>query len=182
MRALSVIAGSQKQNAALTGARRRVQRGKLLRHALRDAITLIELRRQLLAAQALVMALDRGGELALALGGRLFVELPGAELGEQARLLDRPLEAAKRYFERLVFADANAGHRWLFLLAAMTYNQAQQYSRASLAPQAGYTCRPLRKTILLVLGIETSCDETGLALYDSVRGLLAHALHSQVAM
>jgi N6-L-threonylcarbamoyladenine synthase len=35
---------------------------------------------------------------------------------------------------------------------------------------------------LLVLGIETSCDETGVALYDSERGLLAHALHSQVAL
>lgn len=35
---------------------------------------------------------------------------------------------------------------------------------------------------MLVLGIETSCDETGLALYDSNDGLLAHALHSQVAM
>ena len=35
---------------------------------------------------------------------------------------------------------------------------------------------------MLVLGIETSCDETGLAVYDSGRGLLAHALHSQVAM
>lgn len=33
-----------------------------------------------------------------------------------------------------------------------------------------------------VLGIETSCDETGLAVYDTARGLLAHALHSQVAM
>jgi N6-L-threonylcarbamoyladenine synthase len=33
-----------------------------------------------------------------------------------------------------------------------------------------------------VLGIETSCDETGLAVYDSERGLLAHALHSQIAM
>lgn len=31
-----------------------------------------------------------------------------------------------------------------------------------------------------VLGIETSCDETGLAVYDTGRGLLAHALHSQV--
>ncbi len=30
-----------------------------------------------------------------------------------------------------------------------------------------------------VLGIETSCDETGIALYDSDRGLLGHALHSQ---
>lgn len=35
---------------------------------------------------------------------------------------------------------------------------------------------------MLVLGIETSCDETGVALYDSARGLLAHAVHSQVAM
>ncbi len=33
-----------------------------------------------------------------------------------------------------------------------------------------------------VLGIESSCDETGIALYDSQRGLLGHALHSQVAM
>jgi N6-L-threonylcarbamoyladenine synthase len=35
---------------------------------------------------------------------------------------------------------------------------------------------------MLILGIETSCDETGLALYDSQGGLLAHAVHSQVAM
>ena len=33
-----------------------------------------------------------------------------------------------------------------------------------------------------VLGFETSCDETGVAVYDTDRGLLAHALHSQVAM
>ncbi|MFO0255102.1 MAG: tRNA (adenosine(37)-N6)-threonylcarbamoyltransferase complex transferase subunit TsaD [Betaproteobacteria bacterium] len=35
---------------------------------------------------------------------------------------------------------------------------------------------------MIILGIETSCDETGVALYDSERGLLAHALHSQVAL
>ncbi|BCX82348.1 N6-L-threonylcarbamoyladenine synthase [Methylomarinovum caldicuralii] len=33
-----------------------------------------------------------------------------------------------------------------------------------------------------VLGIETSCDETGVAVYDAHRGLLAHRLHSQVAL
>ena len=33
---------------------------------------------------------------------------------------------------------------------------------------------------MLVLGIETSCDETGLALYDSARGLRSHRLYSQV--
>ncbi len=45
---------------------------------------------------------------------------------------------------------------------------------------------------MLVLGIETSCDETGVALFDSGEnllegstpraGLLAHALHSQIAL
>lgn len=31
-----------------------------------------------------------------------------------------------------------------------------------------------------VLGIETSCDDTGVAIYDSEQGLLAHALYSQI--
>jgi N6-L-threonylcarbamoyladenine synthase len=36
---------------------------------------------------------------------------------------------------------------------------------------------------MLLLGIETSCDETGVAIYDGQAGrLLAHAVHSQVAM
>ena len=36
---------------------------------------------------------------------------------------------------------------------------------------------------MLILGIETSCDETGVALYDAPgRRLLAHAVHSQVEM
>ena len=33
---------------------------------------------------------------------------------------------------------------------------------------------------MLILGLETSCDETGVALYDTGRGLLANALFSQV--
>lgn len=33
-----------------------------------------------------------------------------------------------------------------------------------------------------VLGLETSCDETGVAIYDSNKGLCAHHLYSQVAM
>lgn len=35
---------------------------------------------------------------------------------------------------------------------------------------------------MLVLGIETSCDETGVAAYDTTQGLLGHALYSQVDM
>ena len=35
---------------------------------------------------------------------------------------------------------------------------------------------------MIVLGIESSCDETGLAIYDTEKGLLAHVLHTQVAL
>jgi N6-L-threonylcarbamoyladenine synthase len=35
---------------------------------------------------------------------------------------------------------------------------------------------------LTILGIETSCDETGVALYSTAGGLLAHTLHSQIAL
>ncbi|MBI3715874.1 MAG: tRNA (adenosine(37)-N6)-threonylcarbamoyltransferase complex transferase subunit TsaD [Betaproteobacteria bacterium] len=35
---------------------------------------------------------------------------------------------------------------------------------------------------MLILGIETSCDETGVALFDTRKGLVAHRLHSQIDM
>ena len=35
---------------------------------------------------------------------------------------------------------------------------------------------------MIILGIETSCDETGVGIYDSRRGLIAHRLFSQVAL
>ncbi len=35
---------------------------------------------------------------------------------------------------------------------------------------------------MMVLGIESSCDETGVALYDSAAGLLGHTLYSQVEL
>ncbi len=41
---------------------------------------------------------------------------------------------------------------------------------------------PSRRGDMRVLGIETSCDETGVAVYDSARGLLAHAVYSQIAI
>ncbi len=45
----------------------------------------------------------------------------------------------------------------------------------SIQAHFGYHPPPMR-----VLGIETSCDETGVAVYDTERGLLAQVLHSQV--
>ncbi len=41
---------------------------------------------------------------------------------------------------------------------------------------------PIRDPALRVLGIESSCDETGVAVYDSEGGLLGHALYSQVEL
>ena len=35
---------------------------------------------------------------------------------------------------------------------------------------------------MLVLGIETSCDESGVAVYDNPAGLLAHTLYSQISL
>jgi len=35
---------------------------------------------------------------------------------------------------------------------------------------------------LLVLGIESSCDETGVALYDTQKGLIAHNLYTQIEL
>ena len=35
---------------------------------------------------------------------------------------------------------------------------------------------------MITLGIETSCDETGIAIYDTKKGLLANQLHSQIKL
>src|SRR5690606_3881911 len=35
---------------------------------------------------------------------------------------------------------------------------------------------------MIIIGFESSCDETGVALACTENGLLAHALHSQIAM
>ncbi|PCI39338.1 MAG: tRNA (adenosine(37)-N6)-threonylcarbamoyltransferase complex transferase subunit TsaD [Thiotrichales bacterium] len=35
---------------------------------------------------------------------------------------------------------------------------------------------------MLVLGIESSCDDTGVAIYDTTQGLIANELHSQTAL
>src|SRR5688500_6775325 len=108
------------------------------------------------------MALYCGGKLALALGGRLLVVLAGAQLGQKTGLLDGALEAAHRHFERLVFLDANGGHQ-----TSQVRKGAELYQNDPM----------------LILGIETSCDDTGVALYDSERReLVAHAVHTQAAM
>jgi len=116
--------------------------------------------------------------LALALRGGLLVELAGAKLGEEPGLLDGALEAAQGHVERLVFLDSDNGHgRKLgkFCCRKTTHN-------ISILPLGeGFPAAPPGHP-LLILGIETSCDETGVALYDSAAGLLGDALYSQVRL
>jgi hypothetical protein len=49
-------------------------------------------------------------------------------------------------------------------------------------PVFNYNTAYFERLSLITLGIESSCDETGIALYQMGRGLLSHALHTQIAM
>jgi N6-L-threonylcarbamoyladenine synthase len=52
----------------------------------------------------------------------------------------------------------------------------------SVRPESAISSNRPAQQARLVLGIETSCDETGVALYHSRRGLLGHTLFSQVEL
>jgi hypothetical protein len=58
--------------------------------------------RQLHGADALVVALDGGSLLALALGGGFFVKLAGTQIGQQAQFFDGAFEAAQSDVEGFV--------------------------------------------------------------------------------
>src|SRR5690606_4597221 len=75
----------------------------------------IQTRGQLLAADALVVTLDGGSVLALALCGRLLVVFARTQFGQETIFLDSALEAAKGGFEGLVFLQTNDRHVFLGL-------------------------------------------------------------------
>ena len=50
------------------------------------------------------------------------------------------------------------------------------------AGSAGNSSARVRKMQKTILGIETSCDETAVAIFDAERGLLAHQIHSQIPL
>ncbi len=78
----------------------------------------VQLLGQLHAANALVVALHGGSLLALALGRRLFVELTGAQVGQQAQLFDGALEAAQCHVEGFVLFYTDGGHSVMFPIGA----------------------------------------------------------------
>ncbi len=119
------------------------------------------------------MTLDRSRALALAFLGRLFVELALAHFGQDTGLFTGALEAAQGKLERFVLANFDA---WHSLSAVKLDNPGSRVSRAF------YFMPTINAKPGPVLGIETSCDETGVAVYDAKRGLLAHALYSQIEL
>jgi len=53
-------------------------------------------------------------------------------------------------------------------------------SARAIAAQCPSTSLTSALQLMRILGIETSCDETGIAIYDDQLGLLGHSLHSQI--
>src|SRR5690606_8282964 len=127
------------------------------------------------AGDATQMTLHRGGALALALLRRLFVELALAHFGQDAGLLAGALPAAQGQLERLAVANFDAGHSRPRISSARAVGRAV-YS----IPMTEDFAKARRSGP--VLGVETSCDETGVAVFDPDRGLLAHTLYSQIRM
>ncbi len=144
------------------------------------------------------MALDRGSALALALLAGLLEELVLAHVGEDSSFLTGTLETAQGHLKRLVFADADARHTTRqpqdtnkrVRIVACDRDFAKRGPHREDPPAVSGTVQlsdntkmeAARHTTDIVLGIETSCDETAVAVYDGTRGLRAHALHSQAAM
>src|SRR5690606_37776281 len=117
MRTLRLMVGSG--GSAARGRRKRKRVGQKKKPALSSWSGLfgrtrrrrsVQLLGQLHGATAIEVALDRGGFLALALGGGLLVELAGAEVGQQAEFFNGALEATQSHVERLVDLDTDGGH------------------------------------------------------------------------
>lgn len=129
--------------------------------------------------RAFQLAFDCCGLLAFAFLGGLLVILSPPHLGQDARFLAGALETPQCGVKMLVFSGANAGQT-LFLGAKKTGATAgigRKYTVQDVELQSSN--EPRRSNSLKVLGIETSCDETGVAIYDEQRGLLSHQLYSQ---
>jgi len=155
------------------------------------------------AANALIVALNGSCLLTLALCGGLLIELARAEFGQKTNLLDRALKATEGGLEGLIFFHANNRHlefhpvkKWW--QGTRKYRELKAFWQVT-NPKSPNPAPPSIRDIqnpLVVLGIETSCDETGVALVrleprassgspnqaPATGTILSQALHSQIAL
>jgi N6-L-threonylcarbamoyladenine synthase len=136
------------------------------------------------------MPFNRRGLFSLTFLGRLLVEFTASQLGEDARFFTSTLEATQSGVKILILANTNAGHSNLKMWHGRRYS-ATGGRILKCAPvkgkgRTGAGTSEARSWVLAgymrILGIESSCDETGVAVYDADLGLLSHRLHSQIAM
>lgn len=131
------------------------------------------------------MAFNGGSFLAFPLLGWFLVELATAELGENASFFTGTLEATQCSVEILIFFYANTRHTNIVTRANTKKPGTGAGTEPHMISAQMTICNAISglrydAPLMLILGLETSCDETGVALYDSERGLLGEALHSQV--
>ena len=126
------------------------------------------------------VSFDGGGSFAFSLLGRLLVILAPTQLGEHTRLLAGALEAPQGGIEVLTFSYTNAWHL-MFRGDRKIDRLTPALNRSMISLRMGSCKDSARVAALKVLGIETSCDETGIAIYDPAEGLVGEALFSQSA-
>ena len=125
------------------------------------------------------MAFNRRRVLAFALGSGLLVKLARAQFGKQPGFFNGALEPAHRDFKWFVLFDSYGRHNF----GVPVENAKGAYYSSGKTVVKALIFEPVSPSSpMLVLGIETSCDETGVALYDAERGLLADALYTQAAL
>ena len=134
------------------------------------------------------MPLYRCGLFSLTFLGRLLVEFTSPKLSEDAGFFAGTLEAAQSGVKILILANTNAGHSNLKCMArppAFGDRGAHSKVRPRKRQRLGAGSRVRGQFLawfMRVIGIESSCDETAVAVYDADLGLLSHRLHSQAAM
>ena len=139
------------------------------------------------------MPLDGSRFLTLSLLSRLLIELATAKFRQHTCLLAGTFEPTQGSVKIFVFFDTNAWHtsncptfryketrrragtELRMIAADLSFCKAKNAFSARILAGLRYDPPPMR-----ILGLETSCDETGVALYDTGEGLIAEALHSQV--
>ena len=123
------------------------------------------------------MPLDRGGLLAFPFLSGLLVEFPAAQFGQDAGFFAGALETTQGSVEIFVFADTDARHSYLDARQNDPGRAGERARNCSDPPPENQ-----RPAFMMVLGIETSCDETAVAVFDGERGLLANRVFSQVEL
>ena len=136
------------------------------------------------------MALHSCRLLTFAFLGWLLVKLTTAELGQHSCFFAGALEPTQGGVEILIFFYSDTRHTNTFISSDTKKPGTEAGTRPTILSVGAAYCKALRPILerflgydaapMKVLGLETSCDETGVAVFDSERGLLAQALHSQI--